>query len=191
MKDKRIRALLLMKMVVKWRMLITDKLEQFISRVKIKLQLATEKYTKKYNVALLELIKDMLQERKNTWCTLCYKLIAEDQVTLFLKCIKKDTEIATIALHSFSDVKIHRACPHCSNDAHRDGFSLTSNFSIFNVEQRYDGYYYRTELRGKWIKLENNEWSELYEWSDDLIDKLTKELRLPPKIPKQTNKQTS
>ena len=89
-------------------------------------------------------------------------------------------------ISSFS--KLHRLCPACREwaaDQHGWVGSYDSqakdqsSFYAFRVEKRDDGYYARKF--GNWVKLDDKKYS-LGEPSSKLVERLAKELNLPPRI---------
>lgn len=155
-----------------------------------------------YNVKRVKLFQQELQQRGLTWCTLCAEKIEiirrSEQLDVILEC---EAELILLAgreeyscgyensCYSFRDFfNLHRACPTCresafdkhgSRGAYNSSVKDQTNFYVFRVEKRDDGYYARRF--GNWEKL-NEEKCVLPEPPHQLIDQLAKEWNIPPRI---------
>ena len=143
-----------------------------------------------YRRKRVELFKQELIARGMTWCTYCSRVIPESQAELMLfegrERYSHGYEDAFYAFRGFSN--LYRLCPACREwaaDQHGWVGSYDSqakdqsSFYAFRVEKRDDGYYARKF--GNWVKLDDKKYS-LGEPSSKLVERLAKELNLPPRI---------
>ncbi len=170
-----------------------ERTAQNIDRIECNLnaeQQALEQVVKEYQAKRVELLKQELRAREMTWCTYCSKVIPENEAEfLFIEGKEKYSHGYENSYYGFRDFsKLHRACPDCRKcaaDKHgqkSEYDSQTRDYSIFYaflVEKRDDGYYARKF--GEWVKLNDYDCA-FGEPSSQLVEKLTEEWNLPPRI---------
>ncbi len=150
---------------------------------------------KEYCAKRIGLLKSEFAARGMTWCTQCSAVIPENEAELLLLAGRGEYSHGYgDAYYGFRDFsKLHRACPACRErtaDKHGQKGAYSSQakdqsiFYAFRVEKREDGHYARKF--GNWVKLDDEN-CKLDEPSSQLVDKLTEEWNLPPRIEIKSN----
>ena len=153
------------------------------------------KLVEDYNKARVELFKQKLQILEMTLCTFCDEWFTNsNDEELFLVETRKrlpwsPEKASSMSQYGYrSSSKVHRVCPECrekiqAKHGWKGQYDIQSgdqeSFSVFSVERGIGGYYAKKVDRWEYV----DEHKCLFNKpSNEVIDKFTKVLGLPPKI---------